>query len=232
MVFDADRDAHQAVADAVAVELVGDISEWVVVRGWQASVSTPPRLTALRAMRSRRRKSKAARAPPLARARTPRPGKRHCASRMRICSGSVNSARVVARRAPWGARPSCGTMRAAFLLWRDHAQLDRGQAAVEDPALVGLQDVAEDGAHAAQAGDQRRVAAHHHARQHVAVAGQVLGGRIDAQIGAERQRVLEDRAEEGVVDRDQRARRRCAPRPAATAAAMSVMTRWGWRASR
>ena len=38
--------------------------EWVVVLGWHASVSTPPSDTAFRAIRSRRRKSKAAALPP------------------------------------------------------------------------------------------------------------------------------------------------------------------------
>src|ERR1041385_3955656 len=42
----------------------GDISEGVVVAGWHASDSTPPKLTAFRAMVSRRRKSNAAGLPP------------------------------------------------------------------------------------------------------------------------------------------------------------------------
>jgi hypothetical protein len=47
---------------------------------------------------------------------------------------------------------------------------------------------------------------HHRAAHHVGVAAQVLGGRVDHHVRAERQRVLQVRRGEGVVHHQQRAR--------------------------
>jgi hypothetical protein len=92
--------------------------------------------------------------------------------------------------------------RGVFTLTR-HAELDCRQAAVQDPTLVRLEDVSEDRPHAAKACDERRVLAHHDAGQDVALPGQVFRRRVDAEISAEWQRVLEDGPQERVVDGDE-----------------------------
>ena len=74
-----------------------------------------------------------------------------------------------------------------------------GRRAVEHPALVGLQDVAEQAAPAADLLDQLRVLRDGDAGDHVAEAGEILGRRVEAQVGAELERMLEGGAQKRVV---------------------------------
>ena len=67
---------------------------------------------------------------------------------------------------------------------------------------------------------QRRVARDHRPADHVAVAVQVLGGRVHHEVGPEGERLLPGGREEGVVDHHERAGSRVRGR---RTAAMSVM---------
>ena len=80
-----------------------------------------------------------------------------------------------------------------------HAQRHGGQAAVQHPAFVGLQDVAEHAALEQDLAHQLGILGKRHPRHHVAEPGKVLGGGIQHQVGAQQQRMLEDRTEKGVV---------------------------------
>jgi len=95
-------------------------------------------------------------------------------------------------------------MRCAFFALPVHAQRHRGEPAVEHPAFVGLQNVAEHDAAFAQPVDERGVAGQRHAGQQVAEARQVLGGRVEHDVGAKRDGVLQDGTEKSVVHHDQR----------------------------
>ena len=53
---------------------------------------------------------------------------------------------------------------------------------------------------------ERRVGHHQRAADHVGMAAEVLGGRVDHHVGAERERVLQVGRGEGVVHHEQRAR--------------------------
>ena len=83
-----------------------------------------------------------------------------------------------------------------------HAQADGGQAAIEHPAFIGRQNVAE---HVAAAADFLNGVAglgERDAGQHVAEASQILRGGVKDDIGTELQGVLKDGPQEGVVHHD------------------------------
>src|SRR5215472_12565919 len=84
-----------------------------------------------------------------------------------------------------------------------HAQAHRGEAAREQPALIGLQDGAEEAARRANLADQLRVSCESDAREHVAEAGKVLCTRIKNEIGAKLQRMLKRWAKHRVIDQRQ-----------------------------
>ena len=80
-----------------------------------------------------------------------------------------------------------------------HAKGNGGQAAIQHPALVRLQDVAEHAAPAAQFLDHLQALGNGHAGHHVAEAGKIFGGGIEHDIGAPQHGVLEGGSEESVV---------------------------------
>lgn len=83
-----------------------------------------------------------------------------------------------------------------------HAEGDGGEAAVEDPAFIGLEDVAEQAAVGTDGAFEIGVGAEDDAGEEVGKAAEVLGGGVDDEVGAEDHRMLEGGAEEGIVDHD------------------------------
>ncbi len=87
-----------------------------------------------------------------------------------------------------------------------HPQAHRRQPSVQNPALVRLENVAEQAAARADGPIQGRVHAQHDARQQVRESSQILRGGVDHHIGAEGDRMLERRTEERVVHDHRRLR--------------------------
>ena len=131
----------------------------------------------------------------------------------RILTGSITDAeligvgeqrRVVHRQHRGVPRQPLGDALGVLAL-AVHSERDGGQAAVQHPALVGLEDIAEHDPHFAQLAHEGGIAGQRHPGQHVAEAREVLGGGVEHQVGAQHQRVLEGRAEESVVHHHPRA---------------------------
>ena len=111
-----------------------------------------------------------------------------------------------------------------------HAQRQRSQSAQQQPGL----ERAEQRAGVVAVGPDRRpplvdLLRHQNAREHVAVAVQVLGRRVHDQIGAERERAGQDRRRGGAVDGKEGAG---AVRDLGGARDVDHVAAWGWRASR
>lgn len=83
-----------------------------------------------------------------------------------------------------------------------HAKGDSGEASVEDPAFIGLEDIPEEAAVCADGAFEIGVGAEDDAGEEVGEAAEVFGGGVDDEVGAEDHRVLEGGAEEGVIDHD------------------------------
>ena len=80
------------------------------------------------------------------------------------------------------------------------AQVQGAQAAQREPGLERAGDRADQVAAALEHGVQLVVAGDHGTHQHVAVAGEELGRRVHDDVGAELERLLQQRGGEGVVD--------------------------------
>ncbi len=84
-----------------------------------------------------------------------------------------------------------------------HAEVDGGEAGVENPAFVGLENVSKEAALAADFCHQGGVFCQDYSADDVAIAAEIFGGGINGDVGTEGDGVLEGRAEEGVVDHDE-----------------------------
>ena len=87
-----------------------------------------------------------------------------------------------------------------------HAQADGGQAAAEHPAFVGLKDRAEEAARGTKPSHQIGIRTENDSGEHVAEAREIFRAGVDDEIGAQRQRMLKGGAEQGVIDHHERAR--------------------------
>ena len=84
------------------------------------------------------------------------------------------------------------------------AEVERAHAAQQQPGLERAEDGALVVAERADAGPELVLArGHQRAREHVAVAVQVLGGGVHDEVGAQLERPGEQRGRDRVVDRDQ-----------------------------
>ncbi len=86
-----------------------------------------------------------------------------------------------------------------------HAQVDGGEAGIEDPTFVRGEDVAEEAAAGADGLHDLRVAGEGDAGEDIRETAEVFGGGVESDVGAELEGGLEGGAEEGVIDHDQRA---------------------------
>ncbi len=89
-----------------------------------------------------------------------------------------------------------------------HPQSDSGQAGIENPALVRLQDVTEQTTLATNFRHERHILGKRNAADDIAVAAEILGRRVNRYVRSQSKRVLESRSQESVVDHDQRPLRR------------------------
>ena len=87
-----------------------------------------------------------------------------------------------------------------------HAQAHGGQAAAQHPAFVGLKNGAEKAARGTNPANQVGILGERDSSEHVAETGKIFCPGVEDEIRAELERMLECRAEHGVVHQNQRAR--------------------------
>ena len=206
-VLDPHADPHQPVADAEGVALRLRVPAWVMVAGWEISVSTPPRVSA-----SEQSLTACSRLGVLARAELEGDHGPEAARLplVQLVPGMVGEpgpvdllhllllARKVGQRRPFSSWRFMRTAR--VLMPRRTSQESNGERIA--PAAF---------CRAATA--RRLVLRHDHAAHAVGVAVQELRGRVHDDVRAQLERPLEERAHERVVDDDQRAAAGARPRP-------------------
>lgn len=85
-----------------------------------------------------------------------------------------------------------------------HTKVHGGETRIQNPALVGLKNVTEQAPLAANLSHQCGIAGEGDASDDVAKTSQVLGCRIEADVGAESEGMLERGPEKCIVDHDER----------------------------
>ena len=98
-------------------------------------------------------------------------------------------------------------MRCAFLLWRFMRSATVASRESRIHASSAWRMLPNSARSPRSSWIERRVAREHDAAQDVALPAQELRRRVDDEVGAELERMLEGRAQEGVVDGDERLRR-------------------------
>ena len=200
-VFDADREPDRRVTDADAARNSAGTPECVVLPGWQASDSVPPRLTASLKICIRLRHANASASPPLISNEKVEPG----AGALRLIHPPLRRIRGQERQIVHLCHPGMIAQKLGhdpgIAVAALHPQRERLERPADHPAGMRI-ELRADGA--AQLLDRlhQRLASQRCAGDQVGMPTDVLGQRVHRYIGPKWQRTLEDGPKQRVVADD------------------------------